>query len=160
MGDGLVRQTLDEGGKDLSLTRGQAFKAFACQCVDALLLFDLTKASQRTANAFDKTLGIEWFFDEVDNALFHQADGQRHIGVGGDDQDGPCAAFVGADATNDFNPVHLGHAHIGDDAGGFVLRHVAKEVSTTGKGAAADALTAQQHDQRVAHTGIVINNEN
>ena len=68
---------------------------------------------ERGLDCAEDRLLVERFLDEVDGAGLHRLDRQRHVAVTGDD-DGREVACLGAKLVQQFEPGHVGHAHVGD----------------------------------------------
>ena len=143
----------------VTVCAGAVLAAHAGLLARLLAGVQLSEPGQTTLHHFDQAGGIEGFFDEVHDAVFHHLHRHGDVGVAGDDDDGPGLAAQFGQAAYDLGSVHARHLYVGDDAGRGVLGQGGEELGPAGEAARAHAAPAQHPQEGVAHGGIVVDDE-
>src|SRR5690606_1098852 len=71
----------------------------------------------------------------------------------------PGAVGEFGDPPHHLRSVHSWHAHVRDDASGRGLRQMGEKVGAAGEAARLQALAAEENDERVADSGVVLDDE-
>ncbi len=118
----------------------------------------LRVARQRLANVLDQQLLAERLFEKLGGARLQRPHRDRHVAVPGDDDDRQVRAAL-HQHTLHFQPAHARHAHVENQAARlgriergqkFLRRRERLHFQPDGP---------QEHVERLAHGGVVVNHE-
>ena len=159
MGNHFVRLARDQPLEHLLLAFGKRLHPIANHRQARFAFTVLGVAGQRRSNGGEQNFIVERLFDEVDGARLHRFDREGNIAMPCHDDDRQaCLQF--SQAALELQPVHLGHANIGNDAASLDVGKDLQEIDGRGMHAHGEAGGAQQKGQGLAHGHVIVDHVN
>ena len=157
--DDLIGPALEHADQHLALPQGEAGQPIARRRGLGAEALALDAAAQRLMHRAEQRLIVEGLFQKIDGAGLHRLNRERHIGMGGDDDDRQIE-MSRLDLDEQLQAAGAGHAHIGDDAASLARLDARQKIARGRMGAHVEILCFQKKPQGIADGGVIVDDMN
>src|SRR5271166_5289530 len=153
--DRLVGPAGDQPFEHLAFARRQAVEALGDFGALALTFNVGLHAVESGVDRCDHRVVVKWLFEEVESAKLHRLDGEGHVSMSRDHDDGEAVSFC-CEASHELQAVDPRHADVGDDAGDGHAGKGLKKRSRRIEGLNRVACGAKQKRQGFARRLVIV----